>query len=154
LQNQIEAKDKCDEYAKSHQFRNLDHLLEYLAFEVPFAALVIIDEIPDNLETILGERFQFGVEVMELRRYENTSKERVYRFEPFLAGLGEDVSAVDDEEAMDTVVVPARSEGFEDVFLREDRWYSIRIHGTMRPQIKYIAGYQVQPVSAITHIAR
>ena len=38
-------------------------------------------------------------------------------------------------------------------FLGEDRWYAIRIHGTMRPQIKYITLYQVAPVSAITHVA-
>ena len=54
---------------------------------------------------------------------------------------------------MDTVVVPAREDGFQETFLGEDRWYAIRIHGTMRPQIKYIAAYRVQPVSAITHIA-
>jgi hypothetical protein len=29
----------------------------------------------------------------------------------------------------------------------------IRLHGTMRPQIKYIALYQVAPVQAITHVA-
>lgn len=29
----------------------------------------------------------------------------------------------------------------------------VRIHGSMRPQIKYIAVYQVAPVSAITHVA-
>jgi hypothetical protein len=39
------------------------------------------------------------------------------------------------------------------VFLGEDRWYAVRIHGSMRPQIKFAAAYQVAPVSAITHIA-
>lgn len=58
-----------------------------------------------------------------------------------------------DASEVDTVVVPAREEGFQETFLRENRWYAIRIHGTMRPQIKYIAAYQVAPVSAITHIA-
>jgi hypothetical protein len=51
------------------------------------------------------------------------------------------------------VVVPARPDGYQEVFLDENRWYAVRIHGTMRPQIKFIAGYQVAPVSAITHIA-
>jgi hypothetical protein len=54
---------------------------------------------------------------------------------------------------IDTVVVPARKEGFEEVFIGEDRWYKVRIHGAIRPQIKYIAVYQVAPKSAITHIA-
>jgi hypothetical protein len=36
---------------------------------------------------------------------------------------------------------------------KENRWYAVRIHGTMRPQIQYIAAYRVAPISAITHIA-
>lgn len=53
----------------------------------------------------------------------------------------------------DTVVVPAQKDGFEEVFIGEDCWYSIRISGGMLEQIKYIAAYQTQPVSAITHYA-
>lgn len=34
----------------------------------------------------------------------------------------------------------------------ENRWYATRIHGSMRPQIKYIAVYQAAPISAITHM--
>ncbi|BAY96029.1 MULTISPECIES: GIY-YIG nuclease family protein [unclassified Tolypothrix] len=53
----------------------------------------------------------------------------------------------------DTVIVPAQKEGFERVFLGEDCWYAIRISGGMLQKIKYIAGYQTAPVSAITHYA-
>jgi len=53
----------------------------------------------------------------------------------------------------DTVIVPAQKEGFESVFLGEDCWYAIRISGGMLDKIKYVAGYQTQPVSAITHYA-
>lgn len=53
----------------------------------------------------------------------------------------------------DTVIVPAKKEGFERVFLGENCWYSIRISGGMLDKIKYIAAYQTQPVSAITHYA-
>lgn len=56
--------------------------------------------------------------------------------------------------ASDTIIVPARREGFEKVFLGENCWYAIRIRDKRIPQIKYIAGYQVSPVSAITHIAK
>jgi|SRR5579863_4197095 len=66
LQSQVDLKLRCEEYASSHGFRNLDHLLDYIVFETPFAALVIIDEIPDNLEKVLLTSFQFGVEVLEL----------------------------------------------------------------------------------------
>jgi hypothetical protein len=53
----------------------------------------------------------------------------------------------------DTVVVPAQHEGFKNVFLGENAWHAIRISGGMLPKIKYIAAYQTQPVSAITHLA-
>lgn len=163
LQEQLQAKSQCEQYAATHGFRNLIHMLEYLVYEAPFAALVIIDELPDNLENVLARKFQFGVEVLELARYENDGGERIYHFEPFLADLSEDVSTTVKEEGeprarldaseVDTVVVPAREDGFEETFLGENRWYAIRIHGIMRPQIKYIAVYRIAPVSAITHIA-
>ena len=53
----------------------------------------------------------------------------------------------------DTVIVPAREEGFKKVFLGEDSWYAIRISGGMLGRIKYIAAYQTNPISAITHYA-
>jgi hypothetical protein len=163
LREQPDALAKCETYAASHNFRNLDHFLDALVFETPFAALVVIDEIPENLENVLAKKFQFGVEVLELACYENGNGERVFRFEPFLADLGEPETvtvvagtvarARIDVSTVDTVVVPARDEGFQDVFIKENRWYAVRIHGTMRPQIKYIAAYRVAPTSAITHIA-
>jgi hypothetical protein len=156
LQDEPAACTRCEQYAAARGFRNLDHLLETLVFEAPFAALVIIDDLPEDLENVLAKRFQFGVEVIELARYENDKGERVYRFEPFLADLGADLPPAATGEMgaaeVDTVVVPSRADGL-DTFLGEQRWYAIRIHGTMRPQIKYIAIYQSFPVSAITHIA-
>ncbi len=53
----------------------------------------------------------------------------------------------------DTVVVPAREDGFRNVFLRENRWYPVRIRRDIRSRLKHIAVYQTAPVSAITHIA-
>lgn len=53
----------------------------------------------------------------------------------------------------DTVVVPAREEGFQKVFLKENRWFAIKMYANTRPNIKYIAAYRVAPQSAITHIA-
>jgi hypothetical protein len=163
LESQPEAKSRCERYASERSFRNLDHLLDHLVFEAPFAALVVIDELLENLENVLARSFQFGVEVLELARYEKKGGERLYHFEPFLADLAEDVEAGQDTARrgssrpdpgeVDTVVVPAREDGFSETFLGENRWYEIRIHGTMRPQIKYIAGYRVAPISAITHIA-
>jgi hypothetical protein len=54
---------------------------------------------------------------------------------------------------LDTVIVPAQKEGFERVFLGENCWWAIRISAAMLPKIKWVAAYQSQPVSAITHVA-
>jgi hypothetical protein len=54
---------------------------------------------------------------------------------------------------IDTIVVPARPEGFQAVFLAEHRWRAIRIAGGNLHKIKWVAAYQVAPISAITHIA-
>ncbi len=37
--------------------------------------------------------------------------------------------------------------------MAENEWYSIRISGGMLKKIRYIAAYQTQPISAITHVA-
>lgn len=60
---------------------------------------------------------------------------------------------VADSSERNTIVVPAQKEGFEEVFLGENAWYAIRISGGMLNKIKYIAGYQVSPISAVTYYA-
>jgi hypothetical protein len=54
---------------------------------------------------------------------------------------------------IDTIIVPAQKEGFDQVFLGQNAWWAIRISGGMIPKIKYVAAYQSQPISAITHVA-
>lgn len=51
----------------------------------------------------------------------------------------------------DTIVCPAQADGFERAFLGERAWWAIRINEQNIPRIKYIAMYQVAPISAITH---
>jgi hypothetical protein len=54
----------------------------------------------------------------------------------------------------DTIIVPAREDGFKEVFIGLNQWYAIRIGAAMKDRIKYIAAYQVAPVSAITQSRR
>jgi hypothetical protein len=141
----------------------VDVLLERIIYQKnSFNALVIIDEMPDELETVLSSRFKFPVEFLTLQRFVSSKKERVYQFDPFLQDLVIDIlsekqetneSTALDPSDIDTIVVPAKKEGFNDVFIGENCWYQIRIHSSMIPKIKYIAAYQTKPLSAITHIA-
>lgn len=54
----------------------------------------------------------------------------------------------------DTVVFPAHNEGFQETFLGEDAWYSVRIREDRIPKIKYVAIYRAAPISGITHYAK
>ncbi len=154
----------CESYAASNGFENVDYLLErMLQCEDAFNALVIIDELDDELETLLLSRFKFPVEILTLQRFKTPDGQRAYRFEPFLADIAEAASGAGqsahagaeqvDPSALDTIVVPAWDEGFQETFVGEHRWYAIRIHASMIPRVKYVAAYQVAPVSAITHVA-
>lgn len=54
----------------------------------------------------------------------------------------------------DVIVVPAQKEGFESAFLGANAWWAIRIAAKHRPNLKWIAVYQVAPIQAVTHIAK
>jgi len=143
----------CDHYIRQAALRNLDHLLDELVFDKPFRAIVLIDQATDDLQTVL-KNFQFSVEVIEFVTYINEKGEPIYRFAPFLEDVEESIlDTARDVSELDTVVVPAREDGFVETFLGDNRWYAVRIHTSMIPQIKYIAAYRVAPTSAITHWA-
>ena len=150
----------CQAYAAKHGFENVDVLLERMIYgEDRFSALVIIDELSEELEKVLITRFQFPVEILTLERYQDQHDQRMYCFEPFLSDVtaptppGKSALPPLDPAEIDTIVVPAREDGFQETFMGENRWYSIRIHSSMISKIKYIAVYRVAPESAITHIA-
>jgi len=153
---------KCQKYAEKNGFENVDYLLEQMIFgENRFNALVIIDELSEELEKVLISRFQFPVEIVTLERFKSKDGVRIYKFDPFLSDIsvisidgpkGSKISQIDPAE-IDTIVVPAREEGFQEVFINENCWYAIRIHSSMIPKLKNIAVYRVAPESAITHIA-
>ena len=154
------AWNRCQEYASKNGFENVDVLLERIIYgEDKFNALVIIDELSDELEKVLMRKFQFPVEILTLERYKDDGGEYLFRFEPFLSDVTA-IGHIDAEEGepldpseIDTIVVPAREDGFQEVFIGENRWWAIRIHSSMIPRIKFIASYQVAPESAITNIA-
>ena len=156
------ALSKCQKYASMYGYENVDVLLERMIYgEDRFNALVIIDEISEELEKVLISRFQFPVEILIVERYRSTNGNCLYKFEPFLKDVtissqesnGKPIVSTIDPSEIDTIVVPARDDGFNEVFLAENRWWAIRIHSSMIPKLKYIAAYRVAPESAITHLA-
>jgi len=59
---------------------------------------------------------------------------------------------MNDSPKIDTIVCAAKPEGFKNVFLKEDRWYKVRISRKMKNKIKYLAMYESYPISAIRYI--
>lgn len=159
---------RMSEFAENSRFRNIDNFLDHAVYK-PFKALVIIDEARPELHNIL-EKINADISVLELKTYINENEEFIYQFDTLYDEAEElDVSTqakgktlTKEERAKrrerrarcNTIVVPARKEGFESVFIRENRWYAIRIGAAMKERIKYIAVYQKAPVGAITHIAK
>lgn len=146
--------NKCENFAKKNGFENVDYLLESIIQKKDsFNALLIIDELDEELETVLISRFKFPVEIITLKRFKNQNGKILYDFEPFLNEIVEDTEKIGISD-IDTIVIPAREDGFKDVFINENCWYAIRLNSSMIPKIKYIAAYQVAPISAITHLAK
>jgi hypothetical protein len=85
--------------------------------------------------------------------YENEIIHKFIPFQPEIRDITEDTRHKVNLEDLDTIVVAANEGGFNEVFLGQDCWYAIRISSSMIDRIKFIAGYQTAPISAITHYA-
>jgi len=145
-------------------YRNIDAFLEDIIFEKPVAAIIIIDRNSKELENVLSQltmktdiiEFQAFTPVHSEERQDNKSGRLLFKYTPFqpeIRSITESPIPGLDIEDLDTVVVPANKDGFDEVFLKENRWYAIRISSAMLDRLHYIAAYQTAPVSAITHYA-
>jgi hypothetical protein len=152
-----------EEYIRTYSFQNIDFFLDkvfYSGNPSDINIIVVIDQLDEELEKALKEKFKFPIEILVLERFKSEKGEKAFYFEPFLFDLiqykdnsDKLITSNTDFELVNTIVIPAQEEGFNTVFLGEDRWYSIRIHSSMIDKIKYIAAYQVAPESAITYYA-
>src|SRR5699024_2684351 len=117
-----------DNFARSNGYENIDYLLESIIHKKEsFNALLIIDELDEELETVLISKFRFPVEVITLKRFQNEQEEILYDFEPFLYEVDEDTDKIEVSD-IDTIVVPAREDGFQETFIGQDYWHSIRLN--------------------------
>ena len=144
-------KAKLTSFFKKSKYDNINELLDKVIFDNKPSAIIIIDEATEELYNVLGQ-LTMTTEVVEAQTYISGSK-KLHRFTPFKDDVLTDLSATEDADELDTIVVPAREDGFNEEFLSNNRWYAIRISGAMLDKIKYIAAYQVAPISGITYIA-
>lgn len=143
---------KINEFFKvSTKFNNVNALLDKLIFDKEVAVIIVINETSEQLIRVLS-KIKISADIIEAQSFVSNGK-ILHRFTPFQDDIIEASLATIDLDDLDTVVVPAREEGFKEVFIGEKCWYQIRISAAMLSKIKYIAAYQVASVSAITHVA-
>jgi len=151
---------------KQSQSQNVDEYLDRAVYR-DFRGLVVIDEARPELHRVL-EKINANISVLELKTFVADDGSRTHEFDTLYDEFEEEPeirapmpSQAPEERlarrmrraASDTIVVPAREEGFKEVFLRQSQWYAVRIGAAMKERLRYIAAYRVAPVSAITHIA-
>lgn len=103
----------------------------------------------EDLDYLLDEALKIK-HFKEKLIFQKSSTDEIYSYIDLIDKLMEDTV---EDETWDTLLVPARKEGFERVFLGEKQWYDVRINDARKEKIKYIAAYQTSPISAITHWA-
>lgn len=147
-------KDTVEQGFKKAGFRNIDAFFESIIFEKPVAAIVIVDQSTDDLANVLNQ-LTMKTDIIEFQTFISDRKS-IFKFTPFqqeIRPLTEAKKPRIRVEEIDTIVVPANEEGFKEVFLKQKCWYQVRISSAMIERIKYIAGYQTAPISAITYFA-
>ncbi|MBN1860325.1 MAG: hypothetical protein JW840_02565 [Candidatus Thermoplasmatota archaeon] len=149
LKNLVENK------IKKTPFDNIDSLLNYLIYDRNLGIIVIIDDQTEDFNSLL-KRFSEVPEVVVVKKY-LCGNNIAYQYNPFREGISEKTlmkAQPKDIMDVDTIVCPAREDGFKHAFLENDAWWAIRISPTLIPQLKYIAMYETQPASQIRWMAK
>lgn len=168
IQKDAILQKRLENACKESSSQNVDHYLDRAVYS-DFKGLVVIDEATPELHRVL-QKINANISVLELKRFASDSNEKIFQFDTLYEELEEpselenveSKSSAPEARAMrrerraqaDTVVVPAREEGFQEVFIGENQWRAIRIGAAMKDRIKYIAAYRIAPIQAITHIAK
>jgi hypothetical protein len=168
IQKNPQLLKRLETACKQSSSPNVDHYLDRAVYS-EFKGLVIIDEETSELNRVL-EKINANISVLELKAFISDAGERIFQFDTLYDDL-EEPSELEAPDAnsntpearaarrerrakSDTVVVPAREEGFQEVFLGENQWRAIRIGAAMKDRIKFIAAYRIAPIQAVTHIAK
>ncbi len=151
IENDEVKKGKLNDFFNQSKYNNKNELLDRVIYDNKPAAIIVIDHATDELNNVLAQ-LTMQTEVIEAQTYICGGK-KLHRFTPFKDDVIADLPDNEDADDLDTIVVPARDDGFNEEFINNNCWYAIRIAGVMLDKIKYIAAYQVAPISAITYIA-
>jgi hypothetical protein len=158
---------KLEDGCKGSDCRNIDNYLDKAVFS-DFKGLVIIDEARPELYKVL-EKINANISVLELKTYKSSQEELLFEFDTLYeedeevpvktTSSGESgttearIRRRERRAECDTIIVPAKDETFQELFLGQNLWRAIRIGAAMKDRIKYLGTYRLAPISAVTHIA-
>lgn len=157
---------RLEDACSKSKFRNIDSYLDSAVYS-DFKAIVLIDEAGEELNNVI-QKINANISVLELKQFFSADGETIFQYDtlydddeqPFVTPnetkelIPEIQQRRNERRAQcDTIVVPAREDGFKRQFLTNHQWFAIRVGAAMKEKIKYIAAYQVAPVSAVTHVA-
>lgn len=125
--------------------------MNHILYENQLGIIVVIDEQTEDLNSLL-KRLQEKPEVIEIKKFQ-ANNQIVYQYNPFKEGLFQTKAkkgkVLLSMKEVDTIVCAAREDGFKHAFIDNDAWWAVRISPAVIPQLKYLAMYEVNPVSKI-----
>ena len=158
LKENPKEEEKIRKLLSETPYKDSSSLLEQVAMEEEIRFAIVIDKKTEELERVVNP---FHPEIIVIKKYQNKNEELIYHIESESNQL--EIQTVTNKTKkkgmrgnpeIDTIVCPAQKEGFNDVFLRENRWFEIRINPVRIPKIKYIAMYESKPIAAIRYVGK
>ncbi|MCD8344297.1 MAG: hypothetical protein LUC19_07955, partial [Oscillospiraceae bacterium] len=135
VNNDAAKRQKLASFFHKSKYDNLSELLDKVIFDNKPAAIIVIDEATDELFHVMAQ-LTMSTDVIEAQTY-ICGEKRLHRFSPFKDDVLTDLPVNTDADDLDTIIVPAREDGFNEEFLKNNRWFAIRISGAMLDKIKY-----------------
>jgi hypothetical protein len=147
INNNSEVKEKFNFLVRKSEFSNISEALDFAIYKNDYGFIVVIDEINEDLTKVTREIAR-QPELIEIKKF-SFGPEEIFMFDEFLKDFEESISPIIDPIEIDTIVCPAREDGFKSAFLDEKAWWAVRISPNAISKLKYISMYEVAPVSAI-----
>ena len=158
LKENPKEEEKVQKLLSETSYKDSPSLLDQVTMEQEIGFAIVIDKTTEELERVVSP---FHPEIIVIKKYQNQNKELIYHVESESNQL--EIQTVTNKTKkkgmrknpeIDTIVCAARDEGFNEVFLTENRWFAITINPIRIPKIKYIAMYEVKPISAIRYVGK
>jgi hypothetical protein len=137
-----------------NRFPNLSDALDFALYKNDFGFVIVIDDIAEDLSSVIGELAR-KPEIITLKKFQSEDGKVAYLFDELLGEVTEAKSSkVEKIVDIDTIVCPARPEGFKSAFLEKKAWWAVRVSPAIIPRLKYVAMYEKKPISAINWAGR